>query len=789
MKLPFELSGQCDPKACVRGKHYRFTLLTDRILRLEYDPEGYFEDRPSQTVICRKFPVPEYHVRDTGDRLEIDTKHFHMVYHYGKEERFTENSLVIDAKNNFTHYGACWHFGATTYGDPPRHHNLYGTARTLDRINGETELERGLMNSAGHAFFDDSDTALFEADGSLAQRRSGTVDVYYICCQRDYGETLKEFYQLTGRPPMLPRYALGNWWSRYYAYSAEEYLALMDTFRNLDSPFSRAVLDMDWHVTEVDPKYGMGWTGHTWNRALFPDPRAFLKTLHDRGMHTILNLHPADGVQGYEDAYPAMAKATGADATKEEPVIFDMTDPVFTKAYFEHLMGPLERDGVDHWWIDWQQGRKCAVPNMDPLWLLNHYHYCDNCRDGKRGLILSRYAGLGAHRYPVGFSGDAVTSWDSLHFQAYFTVTATNAGFPFWSHDIGGFAGGVRDPELFIRWLQLGTFGPILRLHSTHNPFATKEPWSFGKQAEPVIAHWLRLRHRLVPYLYTETWQQHEHMVPMVQPMYYGYPMEKRSYSQKNQYLLGSQLMVCPITQPADDATGLGSVKAWLPQGIWTDIFTGKTYEGDRVAVLNRNTEQYPVLAKAGAILPLAQFQKGDNSTENPEKLEIMVFPGGCGSYRLYEDDGTENTDRVFFTDFIWDGQKLTIQTQGDRSVVPEKRTYQITFRGFEHFVPESDGIAEIRYDSETRSVSVLLKPVSVTDPVSVYTPNARREENSDRVERMLSFLSLAKISIDKKREIYDLVKGRREPLRVLEELQADQTDRRLMEVITEILL
>ncbi|MBQ8815577.1 MAG: DUF5110 domain-containing protein [Lachnospiraceae bacterium] len=796
MKLPFPMDGTCNPAACVQGDCYRFTLITDRILRLEYDPEGIFEDRPSQTVLNRNFPAPEYRVKDNSARLEIDTKHYHLTYHYGREKRFTENSLIIDAKNNFTNYGGCWRFGTTTYGDPPRHHNLYGTARTLDKADGAVLLERGLMDSSGRSFFDDSETALFAPDGTLTSRRPGTADVYYICCQRDYGETLKDFYRITGRPPMLPRYALGNWWSRYYAYTSDSYLALLDRFAAEDVPFSMAVLDMDWHVTDIDPKYGKGWTGYTWNRELFPDPKDFLQTLHRRGMHTSLNLHPADGVQGYEEAYPQMAAATGVDAENEEPVLFDMTDPVFTKAYFEHLMHPLEADGVDHWWIDWQQGRKSPIPNVDPLWLLNHNHYVDNCRDGRRGLIMSRYAGLGNHRYPVGFSGDTIATWESLDFQAYFNITAANAGFPFWSHDIGGFTGGVRDPELFIRWVQLGTFSAILRLHSTNNDFASKEPWNYAPAATPVIAHWLRLRHKLIPYLYTETWRQHTALEPMIRPIYYGFPGENRAYTEKNQYLFGSELMVCPITAPADPATGMGRVKAWIPEGIWTDIFTGKTYVGDRVAILNRSLEYYPVLATAGAILPTAVYPKGSNITENPEELEIFVFPGASGSYTLFEDDGLTSDfeeGKAFLTTFTFDDQAntFTIQGQGNTSLVPEKRKFTIVFRGFEPFTPTcTDGTIEhIRYDSETRSVYVTLTEMPADRAVTLQLPSAERETNSDANERVIRFLRLAKLSINLKRDIGALIGRGFGAARILEELQAEQTDRRLMEVLTELFI
>lgn len=793
MNIPFPMNGQCDPKASVVKGNCRFTLLTDRLLRLEYDPEGIFEDRPSQTVLNRYLPVPEYTVKDNGSRLEIDTVHFHMVYHYGKEEQLTEHSLVIDAKNGFTNYGGRWHFGKTLYGDPPRHNNLYGTARTLDRADGAVALEYGLMSSNGRSCFDDSGTAVLGPDGQLEQRRPGAVDMYYMCCQHDYTQTLKDFYAITGRPPMLPRYALGNWWSRYYAYSADEYLALMDRFQQEKIPFSMAVLDMDWHITQVDPKYGRGWTGHTWNKELFPDPEAFLQNLHDRGMHTMLNLHPADGVQGYEDAYEKMAEATGTDTSNEEPVLFDMTDPVFTKAYFDHLMHPLEAQGVDHWWIDWQQGRSCSVPGVDPLWLLNHNHYCDNCRTGSRGLILSRYSGFGSHRYPVGFSGDSVVSWESLTFQPYFTATAANAGFPFWSHDIGGFTGGIRDSELFVRWLQLGVFSSILRLHSARNPFASKEPWNYQAFARPIIGDFLRLRHRLIPYIYTETSRQHTEGEPMIRPAYYNwpggmYPEKTRPYTCRNQYLFGSQLMVCPITAPADFVSKTAGVKAWIPEGIWTDFFTGRVYRGERVMVLNRDLSQYPVLAKAGAIVPTAVEPA---TVGNPEALEVFVFPGANGSFTMFEDDGISyefENGKAFETQFTYDQETFRICGKGDTSLVPAKRSFTVTFRGFEQFTPQGEGIEKVSYDHDTRSVSVTLAPMAADAEITLQLVGAKMTENRDALPRAYAFLQMASISIDLKRTWYEQLEGGMEANRFLEQLHADHIDTRLIEALTEIL-
>src|SRR5699024_7488364 len=224
-----------------------------------------------------------------------------------------------------------------------------------------------------------------------------------------------------------------------------------------------------------------GLTGYSWNTDLFPDYRAFLQYLKSKNLHITLNLHPADGVRFFEDAYPEMAKAMGIDPKTKQDIPFSCKDPKFWNAYFDVLHKPYEKDGVDFWWIDWQQGKKSDVKGLDPLVALNHYHYLDNAEDGRIPLILSRYGGIGSHRYPLGFSGDTAISWKVLDFQPYFTVNAANCGYTWWSHDIGGHHFGKRDENLYIRWLQFGVFSPVLRLHSTSNDLLGKEPWRYNR--------------------------------------------------------------------------------------------------------------------------------------------------------------------------------------------------------------------------------------------------------------------------------------------------------------------
>jgi alpha-glucosidase (family GH31 glycosyl hydrolase) len=663
-----DTSPVADAGNVVRGDNYRITVLDPGLVRLEYSESATFEDRASQMVVNRAFPASGYDVTETDEALEIHTSRFHLVYDKGP---FSTHGLSVQAKGGFHSTDSVWRFGLPSP-------NLGGTARTLDDVDGAVPLENGVLAVNGVAMLDDSTTVLLREDGWIAPRTPGSLDLYVFAFGHDYRRGLQALYELTGRPPLLPRYALGNWWSRYHAYTADEYLALMDRFRHERVPLSVAVIDMDWHLVDIDPSYGSGWTGYTWNTELFSDPPRFLVDLHERGLAVSLNVHPAEGVHAHEAAYPAIAKRMGLDPSTELAVSFDPTDPAFLEAYFEELHHPLEEDGVDFWWLDWQQGGVTKVPGLDPLWLLNHFHFLENGRSSHRPLTFSRYAGVGSHRYPVGFSGDTVITWGSLDFQPYFTATASNIGYGWWSHDVGGHFKGYKDDELATRWVQLGVFSPVLRLHSGDNAFNTKEPWRFTPAAETVMKDFLRLRHRLLPYLATMNVRAHEGE-PLVQPMYYDHPDEAAAYDVPNQFMFGTELLVAPITSPADRVTGLGRVKAWLPEGEWVDVFTGLGYTGGRTVYLHRDLTSIPVLAKAGAIVPMTPEESLLDGTDLPATVEVRVYAGADGDFTLVED---RDDSRWALTRMSYDEQagELTIHdVDGDPATLPPDRSYRVS--------------------------------------------------------------------------------------------------------------
>lgn len=779
-------SPRCSPANVVQGKDYRFTVLTPQLIRLEYCRENQFEDHATQVVLNRDFPPVPFRMVDKENVLEIITNNLHLRYN---KKPFSKNGLSIEILGNYSNYRNIWKYSDEL-------NDLRGTARTLDNTAGPIPLEHGLLSADGFSVLDDSDSLTILDDGWVAPREKEEIDLYFFGYGRNFLPCLKDFYRLCGKTPMLPRYALGNWWSRYNRYSEQSYRELILRFRDENVPFSVAVLDMDWHLVDVGPENGSGWTGYTWNRELFPDPAAFLKWLHEQGLKISLNLHPANGVMPYEEAYGKMANALGVkDGTK---IDFDIADLKFLIAYFKYLHHPNEEIGVDFWWIDWQQGAECSMDGMDPLWMLNHYHYLDQKRRNGRPMILSRYAGAGSHRYPVGFSGDSIICWESLDFQPYFTANASNVGYGWWSHDIGGHMCGVKDDELAVRWVQFGVFSPICRLHSSSGPFNGKEPWHYNSMAKDIIKNFLCLRHRLIPYLYTMNYRFAHEDLPLIQPMYYQHPGDYEAYHVPNEYYFGSELIACPITKPMDPKLGVAQVKVWLPEGEWIDVFTGILYRGGRVMQSYRTLFQIPVFAKAGAVIPMAEFSKNINETSNPKAMDIRVFGGADNQFTMYEDNGKDGESRrEAFTDFTFHwGKMCNFQigaVRGNMEVIPEKRDYTIRFCGMEK--PQKIEIYQdgkkINYEQtyypalHTACVSLKNCPTD-TDIVVCLTGTSLA--HNDIPNLCYQILDQAQIEYNLKNKIYSIVCGEKDISRIFGILQTLCIPKDLFGEICEIL-
>jgi alpha-glucosidase len=793
-KVPGLNTPAADPRAVVTHGNARFTVLTPQLIRMEWAADGKFEDHASLVFLNRRMPVPRFTSSEAGQGAwTIKTDALELQYHPSPDSngKFTADDLEI----KFTLNGGpvVWHPGMPDTG------NLMGTTRTLDEALGsktKEPIEPGLVSRDGWTLVDDSTRPLFDsADFSFVlgqnspwpwviQRPAGDrQDWYFFGYGHDYKLALSDYTKFAGRIPLPPRFAFGTWWSRYWAYSDQELEDLVHGFRSNNVPLDVLVIDMDWHLTFGPSLSGnqpldqsghtKGWSGYSWNKLLFPDPQQFLKKMHEEGLKTTLNMHPASGVQPWEDAYRAMARAMGVDPKTEKYIPFDITNKKFATNYLNLLHHPLEKQGIAFWWLDWQQEPNTQTPGVNPTWWLNYVHFTDQAREGKRPLLFHRWGGLGNHRYQIGFSGDTISVWESLAFQPWFTATAANVGYAYWSHDIGGHMPGAVDPELYTRWLQFGAFSPILRTHTTKNPDSERRIWAYPEPYSDIMRSTYHLRYALLPYIYTEARRTYDTGVAFLHPLYYDWPEADEAYTNKNEYVFGQQMLVDPVVAPGDKVTGLTSESVWLPPGDWIEWQTGTHFKGPATAQRNFSIRQTPVYVRAGAIVPEAPPMQYSN--QKPlDPLVVNIFPLGDGqrsSYTLYEDTGNSRAyqhNEAARTEINSSekGSDLTVvirAAEGSYKGMPTARVYEIRLPG--DWPPASvtvngrtlthtfrEGAPGWRFQGNTLTTIITIPKTAVTQPVTI-----RITRSADLLARRAELNGFAG-AMTRLREAYDVL-------------------------------
>lgn len=609
----------------------RFTVITPECIRLEYSKTGAFVDLPSMFAAnraARSREKTEFRLSRDGGATVIDTGKIRLTY-TPDGKPFGESNIRAEIKKGGG--VAEWHPGAPNGG------NLGGTIRTVDGVVGPVDLGEGVLSRDGWYLLDDSRRHLLTADWVAARASDSGTDWYLFGYGYDYPGAIRAMTAVGGEAPMPRKYALGVWYSRYWPYTSKEYREIVKEYDDHGFPLDVMVMDMDWHKD--------GWTGWSWNRTLLPDAEELLKWFHEQGLAVTLNLHPADGIGPHEDMYADFMRAMGKDPASKETITFDAGDRKYIDTLFEFAVAPHEREGVDFWWLDWQQYQyTISVPELTNLAWLNHYFFKHTSLTGRRGQSFSRWAGWGDHRNPVHFSGDAHTGFPMLAFEVPLTSTAGNVGCFFWSHDIGGHMG-PRNPESYTRWVQFGATSPALRSHSTRNLELDRRPWKYEKWAEDSMRVSFRLRSRIFPYIYSTAWQAHRDSVPLSRPMYLYYPENEKAYRNPQQYFFGDSMLAAPVVSQGAGPGKVGRQVVWFPDGVWFNWFTNERYEGGEEAAVAADIDEFPLYAKGGMPIPMQPYTHRMATTPLSE-LIVRCWPGKDGDtnkFQLYEDDGITN--------------------------------------------------------------------------------------------------------------------------------------------------
>lgn len=659
------------PENIIRGNKYRITILSEILIRFEYSESGEFEDLPTEFAWNRNFPKVNYKIKQDNRFLEIETSYFRI--HYTKEKNFKgskfapESNLKVEILNS----NAVWYYG---------HPEVKNYGAPLNGISGEEgkiKFTKSLYSLDGFASFDDSFSKVFDVDGTLRDRKEKEIDIYLFAYLKDFSKCLKDYFYLTGYPALIPRYALGNWWSRDLIYNDNTLKKLLDTFERKDIPLSILLLDNNWYIKKDDKE-----SGFTFDKKLFSAPYEMISYVHNKGIRLGLSVNPTEGFYDNDEFYNQAIKYLSKDNKGVIP--FNVLAPRWMDVYLKLYIHPLDALEVDFYWI-----KNSDKTTSVELSRLKHYHIYDMMRNYKRRpMILANGTSLAAHRYPVLYAGKTTVSWDSLALMPFYNLNATNIGVTFWSHDIGGYHKGIEDSELYIRFVQLGTFSPILKFGSAGGKYYKREPWRWDVKTYTIVKDYLTLRHQLIPYLYSEAYKYHKFGDPMIIPLYYKYPEMYDDDRYSKEYYFGSEFFVAPITKKKDYTMNRSIQKMYIPEGMWYDFVTGKKFPGGKDYIGFFKEQDYPVFAKAGAIIPLSLNEKL-NDTNPPKYMEIQIFPGRSNSYNIYEDDGTTDLylknyyllTNVEYNYSVNDYKLVMKSIEGKSGIVPDLRHYKFRFR------------------------------------------------------------------------------------------------------------
>jgi alpha-glucosidase (family GH31 glycosyl hydrolase) len=691
----------------------RFTVVTPQLIRMEYSPDRQFVDAPSWFAVNRSARFTGYEVQRRGDSLTIDTGAIKLVYRDDVKPFHAGNLRADIKKDNAT---VVWQPGMASAD------NLGGADRTLDGWRQAAHLPDGVLSRDGWYLLDDSRSVLAVGGWFEERPKNDAIDWYLFGYGLDFKSALKSLTTISGPVPLPRKSTFGVWYSRYWPYSSDDFKQIVAEYHEHGFPLDNIVMDMDWHTD--------GWTGYTWNSKLIPDGLALLRWFHEQGLAVTLNDHPADGVQPKESMYAEFMTAMGADPATKQTIPFDAGSKKYLDTFYQYTHEPLVKAGVDFWWLDWQQYPATrSIPDLSNLALLNDYYFKKTGGDGRRGQSMSRWAGWGDQRHPIHFSGDADTGWKMLTAEVPFTSASSNSGCFFWTHDIGGHMGG-RNEESYARWCQFGALSAALRSHSTRNATMDRRPWTYPDWAEKSMRISFRLRAELMPYIYSAAREATQSSVPFVRATYIDYPRLEDAYHNGQEYLLGDDALVAPITMPGVGPNRVGWQHVWFPDGTWYQYFTGEKYQGGTNEIAAADIDEFPLFIRGG--VPLAEQPYADRPTTAPlTHLILRCYPGEdgrTGTSTLYEDDGISADylrGGLATTELSYErhGSAITLKIAGVRGSYngqPMQRGYTILLPNTAKATLVGPADAQISYDEATETNKIEIPATDIRTPIEV---------------------------------------------------------------------
>lgn len=527
----------------------------------------------------------------------------------------------------------------------------------------------------------------------LAFRSLGHCADYYFMYGGNADGTIARIRDLTGKAPMLPLWAYGFFQSKERYHTQDESLNVLKKYRELGIPID--VMIQDWRYWPEYNKTDSAWNSHSFDPERFPQPKKWADEIHKLNTKLMIVAWPGFGPKTEQrkelDAKNMIINFnTWPPQSGARP--YDVFNPEALDIYWKYLnKGIFSYIDNDGWWLDSTEPDHIDRKDSDydlPTHLgsyrsvKNAYSVMHNSgiathqkelRKDKRVVILTRSGFVGQQRYGSNtWSGDIASTWDMLEKQIPAALNFTLMGIPNWNSDIGGFfagrwnhEGGAKNPkyqELYVRWMQFGVFCPMMRSHGTELP---REIWNFGNRGEwcfDAQEKAINLRYRLLPYIYSTSWDVSDNNGTFMRPLVMDFAADKNTHDLGSEYLFGRSLLVAPVTRP--------DVKTWsvyLPDGTdWWDFWESKKVSGGQSVDREVPKDIIPVYVKAGTILPWgpAVQYTGEKKWNH---LDIRIYPGADGEFTLYEDENDNyNYEKGMYSTirFHWDDAKrqLTIE-------------------------------------------------------------------------------------------------------------------------------
>ena len=627
-----------------------------------------------------------------------------MAHFYGPDNTtYMREQLALDVNEEI--YGLGERFGPFVKN---------GQSVDMTNADGGTNSEQAYksipfyISTKGYGLFVNSpDTVSYEIGSEIVNRVQFSVPgesmEYMVIGGDDYKEILTRYTGLTGRPPMVPSWTFGLWLSTSFTtnYDEETVLSFIDGMLERKIPLTVFHFDCFW-MKEFQ------WTDFVWNEDTFKDPEGMLRKIHDRGIKVCCWINPYIGQksrlfkEGVEKGY-FVKTGDGSvwqwDMWQAGMALVDFTNPDAVKWYQGYLRQLCEM-GVDCFKTDFGEripvqdpyyGPKAAkygiryFDGSDPDKMHNYYTYLYNkavydllaeVYGEGNACLFARSATVGGQQFPVHWGGDNLPTYPSLAQSLRGGLSLALCGFGYWSHDIGGFEG-TSSNDIFKRWTQFGLLSSHSRYHGSN---AYKVPWMYGDEAVAVTKAFTELKMRLMPYLYRKAVEAHETGIPMMRPMFLEFPDDRTAPFVDTQYMLGDALLVAPIMNDR------GAGEYYLPEGLWTDWFTGETVEGGKWFKGDYDYFHLPLFVRENTILVLgAHNDRPDYDYEVEPEIRIFGLRDGCtATAEVVSQEG----DRKFTITAAREGKTVSVHLEGEHGPV------QIGIAGGMLMRPEGDDFA-----------------------------------------------------------------------------------------------